>query len=99
MKSRKITFRSIVLRPHARAGPHARQNYWAGHLNHPRAGRWLSAVHDLISGLREVLGLGAHQVALLDARFEMGLSGQPARLTGSCRMASVDEPLISEVRG
>ena len=29
----------------------------------------------------------------------MGLSGQPARLTGTCRMVSVDEWLISGVRG
>ncbi len=77
----------------------APDNYWAGYLNHPRAGRWLSAVHDLVSGLREALRLEAHLVALLDARFEMGLSGQPARLIGSCRMASVDERLINEVRG
>ena len=38
-------------------------------------------------------------MALLDARFEMGLCGRPARLVGSCRMASVDERLISRARG
>ena len=61
--------------------------------------RWLPAVRDLVSGLRETLGLEAYLLALLDARFEMGLSGQPARLIGRCRMVSVDEWLISGVRG
>ena len=77
----------------------APDNYWAGYLDHPRAGRWLSAVRDLVSGLRDTLGLDAYLLALLDAHFEMGLSGQPARLTGSCRMVSVDEWLISGVQG
>ena len=77
----------------------APDNYWAGYLDHPAAGRWLPAVRDLVSGLRETLGLEAYLLALLDARFEMGLSGQPARLIGRCRMVSVDEWLISGVRG
>ena len=77
----------------------APDNYWAGHLDHPAAGRWLPAVRDLVSGLRDTLGLEAYLLALLDARFEMGLSGQPARLIGRCRMVSVDEWLISGVRG
>ena len=80
----------VVMAPH---------NYWAGYLDHRRAGRWLSAVRDLVSGLRDTLGLDAYLLALLDAQFEMGLSGQPARLTGSCRMVSVDERLISGVQG
>ena len=76
----------------------APDNYWAGYLDHPRAGRWFSAVRDLVSGLRDTLGLEAYLLALLDARFEMGLNGQPARLIGSCRMVSVDEWLTSGVR-
>ena len=73
--------------------------YWAGYLDHPRAGKWLPAVRDLVSGLRDTVGLEAYLPALLDARFRMGLSGQPARLIGSCRMVSVDECLIGGVRG
>ena len=69
-------------------------NYWAGYLDHPAAGRWLHAVRDLVSGLRDTLGLEAYLLALLDARFEMGLSGQPARLIGRCRMVSVDESFL-----
>ena len=75
----------------------ARDNYWAGYLDHPRAEGWLSAVRDLVSGLRDTLGLEAYLLALLDVEFEMGLSGQPARLIGSCRMVSVDEWVISRV--
>ena len=77
----------------------APDDYWAGYLDRPKAGRWLSAVRDLVSRLRDTLGLEAHLLALLDARFEMGLSGQPARLVGSCRMVSVDERLSTAVRG
>ena len=77
----------------------APDDYWTGYLERPRAGRWLSAVRSLVSGLRDTLGLETYLLALLDARFEMGLSGQPARLVGSCRMVSVDEWLISKVRG
>ena len=69
----------------------APDDYWAGYLDHPRAGKWLSAVRDLVSGLQDTLGLDAYLLALLDAGFEMGLSGQPARLVGNCRMVSVDE--------
>ena len=68
-------------------------------MNHRRAGSWLSAVRGLVSGLRDTLGLEAYLLALLDARIEMGLSGQPARLTGRCRMVSVHEGLISGVQG
>ena len=77
----------------------APDDYWAGYRDHPRAGKWLSAVRDLISGLRDTLGLDVYLLALLDAKFEMGLSGQPARLIGDCRMVSVDEWLIGGVRG
>ena len=74
----------------------APEDYWAGYLDHGTAGRWLPAIRDLISGLRETLGLETCLVALLDARFEMGLGGRKPRLVGKCRMASVDERLISE---
>ena len=77
----------------------APDDYWVWYLNHPRAGKWFSAVRDLVSGLRDTLGLDACLLALLDARLEMGLSGEPARLTGRCRMVAVDEGLISGVRG
>ncbi len=77
----------------------APDNYWSGYLDHPKAGKWLSAVCDLVSGLRDTLGLESYLLALLDAKFEMGLSGQPARLTGSCRVVSVDEWRTGGVRG
>ena len=77
----------------------APDDYWAGYVDHPRGGKWLSAVRSLILGLGDTLGLEAHLLALVDARFEMGLSGTPARLIGACRMVSVDEWLNSRARG
>ena len=76
----------------------APDDYWAGYVDHPRAGEWLSAVRSLISGLGDTLGLKVHLLALLDARFEMGLGGTPARLIGDCRMVSADEWLNSRAR-
>ena len=77
----------------------APDDYWTGYLNHPKAGRWFSAVRDLATGLRDTLGLEIYLLALLDASFEMGLGGQPPRLIGSCQLVSVDELLISGSRG
>ncbi len=73
----------------------APDDYWAGYLGHPRAGRWLLALRSLIAGLSDALSMEAHLVALQDADFEMGLGGQPARLTGECRLLSVDQLLDS----
>ncbi len=77
----------------------APDDYWTGYLDHPKAGRWFPAVRDLVAGLRDTLGLETYLLALRDARFEMGLGRQPARLIGSCRLVSVDELRISGVRG
>ena len=77
----------------------APDNYWAGYLGRPRAGNWLSATRDLASGLQDALGLETNLLALLDAEFDMGLSGHPARLIGECRIASVDESLMSGRQG
>lgn len=62
----------------------APEDYWTEYLNHPKAGSWLPAIHDLVSGLRGTLGLETCLVSLLDARVEMGV------LVGNCRMAPVD---------
>jgi len=77
----------------------APDDYWAGYVGRPRAGEWLSTVRSLISGLGDALGIEVHLLALIDAEFEMGLSGAPARLIGDCRMVSVDEWLNSRPRG
>ena len=76
----------------------APDDYWTAFLGHPRAGRWLSGVRGLVAGLRDALGLEVHLLALLDAAFEMGLEGQPARLVGDCRLVSVDELLAGGER-
>ena len=77
----------------------APDDYWAGYVDCPPAGAWYSAVRSLISGLGDTLGLEVHLLALLDAGCDMGLEGTPARLTGDCRMVSVDEWLNGRTRG
>ena len=76
----------------------APDDYWAGYADHPRAGAWHSAVRSLISGLGDTLRLEVHLLALLDVGCDMGLEGTPARLTGDCRMVSVDEWRNSRAR-
>ena len=76
----------------------APDDYWAAFLRHPRAGSWLSAVRDLVAGLGDALELEVHLLALLGADFEMGLDGQPARLTGECRLVSLEELLSGDRR-
>ena len=73
----------------------APDDYWTGYLDHPKAGTWFSSVRALAAGLRDTLALETYLLALLDARFEMGLGGQPARLVGDCQLVSVDELLIA----
>ena len=72
----------------------APDDYWVRYLNHRQAGSWLPAIRDLVSGLRDTLGLETCLVALLDARFEMGLCGRKPRLVGSSLIESVDERLV-----
>lgn len=75
----------------------APDEYWARYLDHRKAGRWLPAIRDLVSALRDALDLETCLVALLDARFTT--KGRRPRLVGSPpRMASVDERLISRRR-
>lgn len=76
----------------------APDDYWAWYLDHRKAGRWLPAIRALVLGLRQTLRLETCLVAL-DARFEIGVSGQRPRLVGACRMALVDERLPSGVPG
>lgn len=65
-------------------------DYWSGHPRHPKAGEWISAISHLTAGIADTKHLEVHLLALLDAGFEMGLAGKRARLTGDCRVVSID---------
>jgi hypothetical protein len=65
-------------------------DYWVGYLQHRKAGEWVSAIRDLVAGMAETMQLEVHLLALLDAGFEMGFEGKRARLTGDCRVVSID---------
>lgn len=76
----------------------APDDYWMKYLANKRAGQWFPAIRDLSSRIRETLELEVHLLALLDAAFEMGLGGRPSRLTGDCRVVSVEQLAASDGR-
>jgi hypothetical protein len=74
----------------------APESYWFAWLEHPGAGTWWPQLEKLASDIEAILGLESRFVALQDASFEMGLGGNPPRLTGACRPVSVSS-LVSEL--
>ena len=69
----------------------APEDYWLGYFKHPRSGDWLPVLDILMHNLCAALDLEIHLVALADAGFTMGLSREPPRLTGRCRMTAVTD--------
>ena len=67
----------------------APERYWQAYLEHPKSVGWWPALGKLAKDLAATLGLEAHFVALKDAGLEMGLAGNPPRLTGECQPVSV----------
>jgi hypothetical protein len=62
----------------------APEDYWLSYLGHPKAGDWWPSLERLATELADNLGLEIHFIALRDAQFDMGLAGNPPRLTGAC---------------
>ena len=62
----------------------APEDYWLSYLGHPKAGDWWPPLERLATELADSLGLESHFIALRYAQFDMGLSGNPPRLTGAC---------------
>lgn len=62
----------------------APEDYWLSYLRKPRADDWWPPLERLATDLAVSLSLESHFIALRDAHFDMGLSGNPPRLTGAC---------------
>ncbi len=69
----------------------APEDYWTKYLENPKTGAWRPALRDLASRIHQATGLQTHTLALRDAAFEMSLDGKPGRLTGDCRIVSIEE--------
>jgi len=72
----------------------APQDYWAGYLEHRKAGHWWPALSSLAIEIDKLLGIETHFLALQNATFQMGTSGHDPHLTGDCAVVGVAE-LIS----
>lgn len=77
----------------------APSDYWLAYLSTPACGDWLSSVGGLVSRLQATLNMDIAFTALVDARLEMGLDGEPPRLTGDCRLQGLHQLPASEVGG
>jgi hypothetical protein len=69
----------------------APEDYWLSYLRKPRAGDWWPPLERLATDLAVSLSLESHFIALRDAHFDMGLAGNPPRLTGACLPIKVSD--------
>ena len=68
----------------------APEDYWLAYLKHKKTGDWWPQLDALANELTALLDLETHFIALKDADFEMGLDGNPPRLTGACVPVTVE---------
>ena len=69
----------------------APQDYWAGYLEHLKAGQWWPVLSNLAMEIDNLSGLETHFLALQNVAFQMGTKGQNPRLTGKCSIVGVTE--------
>jgi len=73
----------------------APEDYWFAYLKHKKTGDWWPRLDALAHELKTLLGLETHFIALKDASFDMGLAGNPARLTGACVPVTVESLVLN----
>jgi hypothetical protein len=69
----------------------APKEYWQKYLQNKNAGDWLPELTKTSRQFREELNIEILLLAMTDSRYEMGLDGTPAKLTGKCDLAQVEE--------
>lgn len=69
----------------------APQDYWAGYLEHPKAGHWSPILSGLAAEIDALLGLETHFLGLRDAAIRMGSKGQNPQFTGNCSIVGATE--------
>ncbi len=69
----------------------APQDYWAGYVEHPRAGEWWPILSTLAMEIDKILNLETHFLGLRDTAFRMGTKGQDPQLIGHHSVFSVSE--------
>jgi len=68
----------------------APDEYWKRYLLNKSAGHWLPEIINMSNKIKKELGIEIIFLAMADSEFEMGLDGQPAKLTGNCNLVSVE---------
>lgn len=69
----------------------APQDYWAGYMEHPRAGEWWPILRTLAMEIDKLLNLETHFLGLRDTAFRMGTKGQDPQLIGQHSVFGVSE--------
>ena len=69
----------------------APQDYWAGYVEHPKAGHWWRKLCGFATEIDARLGLETHFFGLRNATFLMGCKGHDPQLTGHHSVFSVSE--------
>ena len=69
----------------------APQDYWAGYVEHPRAGEWWPILSTLAMEIDKILSLETHFLGLRDTAFRVGTKGQDPQLTGHHSVFDVSE--------
>lgn len=69
----------------------APQDYWAGYLEHPKAGQWSPILSGLAAEIDALLGLETHFLGLKNAAIRMGSKGQNPQFTGNCSVVGATD--------
>jgi hypothetical protein len=73
----------------------APQDYWTGYLEHPAAGEWWPSLQTLAAGVKEMLGLRSHFLALGEFELHMGTREKLPQISGDISLVDVAE-LVGE---
>jgi hypothetical protein len=68
----------------------APDEYWKRYLLNKSAGNWLPEIINISNKINEALTIEIILLGMTDSEFEMGLEGTPAKLTGDCKLVSVE---------
>ena len=73
----------------------APDEYWKRYLFNKSAGDWLPEIMKISETINSALNIETIPLAMTNSEFEMGLEGKRAKLTGDCKLISVESIALS----